>query len=89
MNRHPDTLHHAGVPVAVDHTAGTAVASAVRIVQFVNGTERLFPIMAAPEIQISVQVEKLVAAQTGKTLFFLSFRHRSSCQTASIMAENR
>jgi len=76
-----DELQHAGIAVAVNHAARAAVADELGLVPFPDLAHRLFPKMAAIQVQLPVEVKILVPAETTELLLFaaqmpLHFRKR-------------
>ena len=66
-----DELQHARITIAVNHAARAAVADELRIVPFPDLAHRLFPEMAAIQIQIPVEIKILVTAEAAE-LFLLA-----------------
>src|SRR5215813_13515982 len=64
-----DVLHRARVAIAVDHATRAVIAHKLAVVKLVDRTHWRFPVMAAPQHQVPIEVEIPVAAETGKSFF--------------------
>ena len=58
-----DVLHHRIVTIAIDHTTG-AVAHALRSVKVSDVAKRSVPVVAAPELQVPIQIEEFPPRET-------------------------
>lgn len=58
-----DMLHYRIVAIAINHASGASVADALSSVEIPDIAERLIPVVAAPQLKIPIQVEKLPPAE--------------------------
>jgi hypothetical protein len=56
-NCHADVLHHRSVPIAIDHARSAAITNALGSVEFPYVAERAVPVMAAPKLQVPIEIE--------------------------------
>src|SRR6516164_1389059 len=64
-----DMLHDRIVSIAIDHTSGAAVAHALRSVELSDVAKRPVPVVAAPELQMPIQIEELPAREAPEPLW--------------------
>jgi hypothetical protein len=74
-------LQNAGIAVAIDHAPGAAIADQLGRIEFIDVAHRRFPEVAAVQVQVPVELEILVAAETAKSFLLapqmaLHFRER-------------
>jgi hypothetical protein len=59
-------LHHRIVAIAIDHARGAAIAHALRPVEIPDIAQRPVPIMAAPQLQMPIQIEILPSREASE-----------------------
>ena len=65
-DRYADMLHDRIVAIAIDHASSAAVAYALSSVEVANVAERPVPIVAAPKLQVPIQIEIFPAAEASE-----------------------
>ena len=57
-NCHAGVLHHRSVAIAIDHARSAAITNALGSVEFPYVAERAVPVMAAPKLQVPIEIER-------------------------------
>jgi hypothetical protein len=64
-----DMLHDRIVTIAINHTSGAAVAHALPSVELPDVAKRPVPVVAAPELQMPIQIEELPPREAPEPLW--------------------
>src|SRR5262245_60598042 len=70
LSRHPRMHQHAGIAVTRHHALGAAVSNEIDAVEVEHRAERLIPGLAAPDLQVPVEIEIAVTSDAGKYAVF-------------------
>jgi len=67
-DRYADMLHDRIIAVAIDHAGSAAVTYTLSSVKVADVAERPVPVVAAPELQVPIQIEGFPACETPEHL---------------------
>src|SRR6266508_3432899 len=65
-------LEHAGIPVAIDHAPGAAIANELGLIPFIHVAHGSLPEVAAVQIQVPIEIKIFVSTETAEFLLLAS-----------------